>query len=278
MYQNKFVAVIKSEGKILREKGDIVTLPFGSEYTLLLKNLNSKKAQINITIDGSDILDGKKLLLDPNSDMELEGFLKGQKAYKKFKFIDKTPQISEYRGDKIDDGIIRIEFTYEKDLPYFEWSEPVTIHREFNYGRRKDDFHDPYTVVMYGISTMDNSSGSYTYDDKTGSVSGLMESASTGRATTDDCFYNSSNLTTSQPMGYEGITVGGSECDQNFEYGSIGQLEENSSVIVLRLRGFMNDKKVEKSITVKSKLTCPTCGAVSKSTADFCYKCGTSLN
>ena len=191
MYQNKFVAVVKFEGKILREKGDIVTLPFGSEYTLLLKNLNSKKAQVNITIDGSDILDGKKLLLDPDSDMELEGFLKGKKAYKKFKFIDKNPQISEYRGDKIDDGIIRIEFTYEKDLPYFEWSEPVKIQRELNYGRRKGDFFDNYTVVMYGVSTNDYSSGSYTYDDKAGSIQGMMDVASTGDSSSGNCFYRS---------------------------------------------------------------------------------------
>ena len=39
-YQEKLVAVVKCRGKILREHGEFVTIPFGEEYTILLKNLD----------------------------------------------------------------------------------------------------------------------------------------------------------------------------------------------------------------------------------------------
>ena len=38
MYSNKLIACVKHNGKILREKGENVLLPFGSEYTLYFKN------------------------------------------------------------------------------------------------------------------------------------------------------------------------------------------------------------------------------------------------
>ena len=48
VYKSNFVAVVKTNGTILREKGesnDEVYLPFGNEYSLLLKNKNSKRVR-----------------------------------------------------------------------------------------------------------------------------------------------------------------------------------------------------------------------------------------
>jgi len=115
-YNNKFVAVVKCNGKILVEKNGIVHIPFGSEYTILLKNLNSVKAVVDITIDGQDILDSNRLIVHPNSSNELKGFMKDNRVTNKFKFIQKTEEISDFRGDNIDDGIIRIEITFETSL------------------------------------------------------------------------------------------------------------------------------------------------------------------
>ena len=279
MYQEKFVTVVKSEGKILREKNGTVTLPFGSEYTLFLKNLNSRKAQVNISIDGVDVLDGKHLLIDANSDMEFEGFIKGNTSYKKFRFINKTKQISDYRGDKIDDGIIRVEFIFEKEeLNYWiNTGYSITDLKlpNIQQNRRWDDPMDHAVTVMYGVGIQDS------YD--TNIKSTVMATAST---------YTNSNDYTARGMNYsfvlneeskpledEGITVKGSDCNQQFVEGNIGRLEETSSVIIFKLRGVdSQDKQVNESITVKTKLRCGTCGSVSKSSADFCYKCGTALN
>jgi hypothetical protein len=40
MYHKKFIAVIKNQGNILRDGGGLVRLPFGSTYSILLKNKN----------------------------------------------------------------------------------------------------------------------------------------------------------------------------------------------------------------------------------------------
>ena len=52
MYQNKVAVAIKHRGKILREIGDIVSLPFGSEFTVLVKNLNNRRMEFTLSIDG----------------------------------------------------------------------------------------------------------------------------------------------------------------------------------------------------------------------------------
>ena len=45
MYESKLAAAIKVNGKVLREfNKDTVYIPFGSEYSILLKNLNTKRA------------------------------------------------------------------------------------------------------------------------------------------------------------------------------------------------------------------------------------------
>ena len=110
VYSDKLVVVLKHKGKILREHKDVVTLPFGSEYSILVKNLNTAKAKVSIEIDGEHVLDGQALLVDANTTTELKGFLKGSRTTNRFKFIEKTAQISNYRGDRIDDGIIRVEY------------------------------------------------------------------------------------------------------------------------------------------------------------------------
>ena len=96
MYKNKLVAVIKSKGKVLREFGEIVNLQFQSEYSIFLKNLSSKRAVINITVDG-DIVTGDGLVLDARSEVELERFID---SAHKFKFIERSDKIENHRGIK----------------------------------------------------------------------------------------------------------------------------------------------------------------------------------
>jgi len=101
MYNNKLVTVVKVNGKILREHGETVYIPFGSEYEIHFKNLHSTKAVVSIDIDGEDVLNGSRLVVRPNDDNKVEGFMRGNAISHKFKFIEKTQEISEHRGDSI---------------------------------------------------------------------------------------------------------------------------------------------------------------------------------
>jgi hypothetical protein len=66
MYSNKLVAAIKTGGKVLREFGDVVLIPFGTEYSILLKNKNSVRASVKIEIDGKDVSEGASIIINTN--------------------------------------------------------------------------------------------------------------------------------------------------------------------------------------------------------------------
>jgi len=240
VYKENLVCVVKNNGNILRENDGIVSLPFASEYSILIKNLNSRNASVKISIDGKDVLGGKSLIINSNSESELEGFLDGFVAKNKFKFIQKTKQIQDHRGDFIDDGMIRVEFAFEK--PFYNYS---------------------YTYLN-SYPTFNGSSG--------GTL--LRSSISSFNCSSSQLVGNS---VCANQIADEGITVKGSEINQNFNHGYIGALED-SQVIIIRLRGEKNNGGfVSKPITVKSKLRCSSCGKYSKSSSQFCSACGTFL-
>jgi len=160
MYNNNFVAVIKSNDKILREDTNgIVRLPFQSEYSILLKNLNTVDVVVDIEIDGENVLQGYNLVISPNSDFELSGKLKDLNKSNKFKFIHKTKQISNYRGDRIDDGIVRITYSFVKPLkknkvvaPLWNFNNSISTYRN-TYGDTYRPFYN--SNISYVCNTQE---------------------------------------------------------------------------------------------------------------------------
>lgn len=116
MYANKFVLSVKANNQILRENQGIVALPFGQEFSLLCKNLNSKRAMVSISIDGTDVTGGQRLILQPNGHVDLERYIRNgnMASGNRFKFIQRTSGVEAGRGIKQDDGIVRAEFWEER--------------------------------------------------------------------------------------------------------------------------------------------------------------------
>jgi len=256
--KNNFIAVVKSGGRILREHNGEVRLPFGSEYSVLLKNKDSRKAVASISIDGQSVTEGR-IIVDGFSEVELLGFLKGTRVRNKFKFIQKTDEIVEHRGDKVDDGIVTVEY----------WFEKVVVEQTITktYWELQ-----PYFYPTYPDRRRKWNDGEYWCSS--GTTSALLET------TTDtvrdmgvvNCVYTA-NVTQD-----EGITVKGSETNQNFNYGNTKTLEEQSNVINIVLKGYKNSGiKVDKPVTTSQKVQCPTCGRNVKSSVKYCSNCGTYL-
>lgn len=273
-YKDMFVVEVKCNGKIMRVRDDFVHLPFGSEYSLYFKNLNTKRASIKVSIDGQDVLDGTSLVLDGNSSTELEGFLRGNQARNKFKFIHKTKEIQDHRGDKIDDGFIRIEFAYEKPEP--EVIKKTIIHEHHHH----NPFHWNYDNWFNGDSNI-----RYSYNSSKG-FAGTPRGMSSGNSHDGEPVATySSNVTfdslsvenQSQPLDDEGITVKGSEMFEQYRYTTIGELEE-PEVIIMKLKGVTeNAQPIQKPITVSTKYTCSSCGKRCRSSFKYCSRCGTYL-
>lgn len=246
MHNNNFVVSVKSSGKVLREFGDTVYLPFGSEFSLYLKNLNSRRATVKVSIDGSDVLNGHELVIGANSHIELERYLKDLNRGNKFKFIERTESIEEHRGIKAEDGLIRVEFAYER-----EYHIPTSLFRS------RDKWGSGYEDRgFYGTSAPQSFMSTTTYSSTTSPHMGVP------------C---------SNVVNDAGITVPGSISTQKFAEVS-GFQTDPSSVIVLKLVGETETNKVVSApITVKKKAECTTCGRLNKATSKFCTNCGTSL-
>jgi len=121
VYNNGLIVAIKNKGKVLREfKGNIIKIPFGADYSIFIKNKDkNRKALVNIKVDGKDVLDGNSIIIDADSSTELKGFMKGTTVKNKFRFIEKTKQISEFRGNYVEDGLVEVDYRFEEYKPYY---------------------------------------------------------------------------------------------------------------------------------------------------------------
>lgn len=256
VYNSKLIVVIKNRGKVLREfQGNVVRLPFGSDYSIYLKNKDTmRKALVKVTVDGQDVLDGSQIIVDQNSATELKGFMKGSTVKNKFRFIEKTKEISEYRGNFIEDGLIEVAYRFE-EYSDFRWDRPI------NYGRPID--------TKFMSSSIPRAKG-------------ICDTTST--------FYSSGQELTrnviSSCVNDSGITVPGAETHQGFVTGNIDTLESITHNIIIHLKGKLVTKKnkikakkrIKRPITVKTKVRCSTCGRRWKSSMKYCGNCSTYLH
>lgn len=254
MYNSKLVASIKTNGKILREFKDTVYIPFGSEYSILLKNLNTVRALVHVYIDGEDQVPGG-LVLHPGQECDLERSIKSNNFTEgnRFKFIERTGAVEDHRGIKLEDGLIRVEYQFEKVYPkqsIVTWTnQPTVIYGNSLAGilRSSGD-----VVPMAGTTSC---------------------SASLGTVQTANMQIGSSALSTNET----GITVAGSKSEQKFAVTTWFATETDKHSIVLKLLGQTENSPVEKAVTVKHKPKCTSCGKQNKATAKFCTECGTAL-
>jgi hypothetical protein len=141
MHNEKLVTCIKVAGKVLREQKDQVFIPFGSEYSIYLKNLNTVRALVRIQLDGVDVTDGTDLVVQPNSSIDLERFMKKGNLSQgnRFKFIERSGKVEAHRGVQAEDGLLRVEFQFEKVAPKVETVVVKTVHEHVHH-----DYWDPW--------------------------------------------------------------------------------------------------------------------------------------
>jgi len=298
MYQSKLVASLKANGKILREFKDTVYIPFGSEYSILIKNLNTARACVNIFLDGENVVPGG-LVINPGQEIDLERWIKNGNLSEgnRFKFIERTSAIENGpRGIKLEDGLVRIEFQYEKVKPVSMWNnQPVYTARDFfkssEYRGITDKFSagDANTWLQASGSTF--ASTNVSQMNVGGALRGVDyskgEAVKAAAASATSATLNSMNISNtteyhegSATMDWNdvGITVPGSKSTQKFSEVTMGIMETETHTIVLKLLGETPDNKpVLQPVNVKMKPKCVTCGKQNKAHAKFCSECGTAL-
>lgn len=288
---NKVVACVKVAGKILREDKNVVTLPFGSEYSVFVKNLNPTRIKVKVSVDGTDATEGTWLVVEPNSDFELERFIRAANMDRgnRFKFIERTGGIEEHRGIKADDGLIRVEYQVEIVKP-----EPIIVEEHHHHHHDHYDnwpwrpYYPPTRPWKYSgddwkvSGSLGDSNTSYKGGIRSNGIrsSKLRPSASSAKRGAMGSKKSLENAWTEadveRSFNDQGITVPGSGSSQRFRW-TEGFESGASEVIVLQLRGEMGGKPVARAVTVETKLKCSTCGKTQRSTEKFCGQCGTAL-
>ena len=223
-FSNGYVASIILKNKPLREfqyNGKrTVKVPFGSEYVIRLKNKSKDPALVEVSIDGTDVLNGSQLVLKAGESIDLERFVDNNSKGKKFKYISleegaSTGEIDDpYREEN---GLVRVKFHKAFYLPK---SLLTTTTLSTTVGSIPHDpfisssIKNPFDSRVYFASNVDNSaiksrgltSDSFTFDSCAVAVAGC--------ATNSDLSED------------KGATVEGSESSQEFsntsEYHSLG--------------------------------------------------------
>ena len=276
MYQSKLVASLKANGKILREFKDTVYIPFGSEYSILLKNLNTTRALVNVFLDGENVVPGG-LVIDPGREVDLERWIKNGNLSEgnRFKFIERTSAIENGpRGIKLEDGLVRIEFQYELPRPVVN-----VLDRSFTSSPWGGVYASGASYNVNGVMRgVDWSAGEAMKASATSATNVTLQSMGIKNMEAHDGMATMDWMDMSQTVNDVGITVPGSKSTQKFTHVTMGAMEAEKHSIVLKLLGETPDNKpVEKPVTVKAKQKCDTCGHTNKATAQFCNKCGTAL-
>lgn len=282
VYSNKFVCAVKVAGKVLKEFDGSVAIPFGQEYSLLLKNLNSRRAMAKVSIDGTEVTSGW-LVIGANDSLELERSILNNNLNKgnRFKFVERTSSIEKHRGIKADDGLIRVEYKFEKERIEL----PEVVHYPVYTPDPQPYYPRPYYPKWPNYTISCNNSNTATMGSPTRSLGGYVRdsaSASLGRtAAGAGLSFQSTSMAAMncsvQTQSNDGITVPGRESTQSFTTVS-GFDTEASHVIVLKLRGDVNGKPVLAAVTTHHKLICEYCGTTNKSSDKFCGECGAAVS
>lgn len=286
-------AIRSSKGKILREFKDTVYIPYGEEYSIYLSNQNSLRCTVSVSIDGQDVADGQVFVLEANSNLDIKRFIRNGNLSEgnRFKFIERTKKIEDGpRGIKAEDGLVRIEFEFERrverqissDRIYDTWPgrnsngiDPRLWNSSLGTFKSANlDFSD--TGIDWSAAQGASSAQKFSRDgtlDLTNTVKSSVSYAATSvRASTGGAFRSMA------PADADvGITVAGSISNQEFKTGEWFPTDGQKHVMVLKLMGTHEGTEVKEVVTVKTKKTCTTCGHVSPAMTKFCPECGTSL-
>jgi hypothetical protein len=254
-YSNGFVVSIKNnKNEVLRESnGREVFLPFDSEYSLLLKNNNNRKAVATVEIDGTNVLGEHELIVPAWGSTTLERFcINGNLSNgNRFKFVKSTDSKVQDPTSPLN-GRVKVTFRLEEERKQviFTKSRPV-------FGDPKDwpapegywchqTFYGTDDLKCKGLRSM-----SFSCDSPSASDSFSLRDADSG------------------------ATVEGSTSNQNFVLGSTRELESTTTEIIMWIR----PAKQNDPVTVKDTryIFCSECGTRMPNKSKYCSACGHSL-
>lgn len=283
MYKSNLVLAVKANGKVLREFDDTVYLPFGSEYSLLIKNLFNRRVRVKVKIDGQDALDGNSLVIDAKDDIDLRRFIKNGNlnSGNAFKFIEKTSKISQHRGDRAEDGLITLEYEFEMEVKAHLQGSHGVITSSGSYGNIDKAAPIPYNNAANWYYDPNN----FYSDEGPAATNNYMAVVDASNTVTSSAYSTDAIQQTRRlipkcptPKNDAGITAPGSVQEQSFSKASFFFSDGVKHTITVQLKGVVEgQQEVQKPVTVTRLKFCEMCGTKVRQTAKFCHECGASV-
>ena len=266
-FSNNFVVCVLVDGKVARErKAGRVPVPFGTEYTIRLRNKNDRDAVATIKIDGENV-SGNGWIVRAKSHEDIERRLDSPT---KFKFVSQDSGEAVDAGKNGDpvqkNGLIEVSWRLVKPPTPAHYVTPRTPLSWVVKSPPQPFYHE--SVLSRPVLRCAPSMSGFVSPTVTGtsvSLSNVSVVPATSH-TMDFCVTSDA-----------GCTVEGSHSNQSVNYQSVGELEAQPTVITLLLVGcqtftFSSSGEI---ITAKPTKFCEQCGAGRNMSARFCGDCGT---
>lgn len=267
MYKNKFAAALKIGNEVLLEDKTTqeISLPYGSEYSIFLKNLSDHLASVDIFIDGKK--EYTNIKINSKDSLDLNAFKSGNA----FKFVEKSEELNKLRPERIEDSLIEIVITYFKKSAFDKLSR--LNKTMFEETIRYDPPRNPLNPFEITSDSLDKRN-LFEPISKGGGFTG------SGSSSLDIMYACCTNHVeeSSLKRDFGGITVPGKPTKNNYSeissYDRTYLIKEDSFSIVMKLNGLV-DKEVK---TSKSKKKCPTCNKKYKAAFNYCPLDGSYLS
>lgn len=261
MFSNSFVCCVMVDGKCLEEdRAGNVRIPFGSEYTIFLKNKHDRRATAKVKLDGETV---GEFVVNAHKSLELKRPESHNAAFK-FVHIDSDASRKEGKSRKNDgtNGLIEVEWKLERKTekikyvprprkeyipvpypvpqypekrPQFPWTSPWINDPHITWDSYTTG--DPYPAHSFSVSC--NSS------ERVYSTNGLIQSSNVMRSM-------NSVPQNAMPPDDVGATVDGKETDQHFIEVYV-DTENVSTTMRLVLRGYEIDAHDEQIKILQEK-------------------------
>ncbi len=278
VYSNHFVLCILVNGKPQSERKDgIIPIPLGSEYSLRLRNKNSRRSLVKFSIDGEDV-SGPGYIIPAHSAIDIHRHFDKDRCFK-FVSIDSPEAIDHGKNDNSDGskGVIQARFYLEKAhyTPPCKW--PTEEHHHHHH------YYPPSSPVILPHPTpWPHPYTTWCGNSNPGSLlrtcsNSPEASGSWSNKAASDVWPNLSNpVGTASNMSFnEGCTIEGGSTGQTFREEWFDS-ESDFVTIRLVLKGIDNACPVV--VSSSSEEYCTRCGARRARKADrFCGACGNKL-
>lgn len=292
MYKEGFATAVLVDGRVVREENGISRIPFGTEYTVRLKNKYPEPVAADVFIDGKLVNEAGHLFVPGNGTVDLDRWIFKDKTDRKLQFVKLTEGGKGVEANEQENGVIEVRFYKPKkadqlsriisEIHIHEWPwYPVWIMPRVVW------YDDTQVYPMKYERTITNNNGwSGYYETFSGassdgsirmssvsssaSYSASMAPASQGKDGKLSLNYHIPNPFLQALASQPGATAEGKKVDDKSEAlakKAEFKLEFEPIVLTMKLMGFDGPKP-------EAKNYCETCGRKRRDRENFCPSCG----